>query len=503
MALLGLAAALRIAALLRRESFWSDEAALALNIVDRPFAELARPFIHAQVAPYLYLLVQKLISQLAGASDLSLRALSLASGIAFLFVLYALTRRVADAWAALAALAIASSNPLAVYYSTELKPYGSDALISALLVLWCLPALSVKGREFTPRTLARLTAAGVIAPWLSLPAAFVLAGAGSALALALFERQAGRREWLRLVAIGVSWAASFAAQYLLFLRPSEADAAYLQRYWSSFDGFPPAQLAQALHWYAAKLFYLFATLVASVGGGQRYLAAGLWLFGLWLLWKQRRPLACLFAVPVAALLAASAVHGYAIADRLVLFMTPLLLVPCANALLELARTRPPVTNVAVLGLVLALCGRHSVAALENLRVSPPATDMRSLTGYLAAHIRADDQLCVDSHVAFTFEYYARRRGLLRPFRVIETAQLAGPSGAQRPTAPIAEPGRVWLIVPTLGPRGPRFIAGTDAIVSAELRLHSALGHAGRKLDSYDGTNVRLSLYELSQAAHVH
>jgi hypothetical protein len=57
---------------------------------------------------------------------------------------------------------------------------------------------------------------------------------------------------------------------------------------------------------------------ASVGVGQRYLAAGLWLCRLWQLVKQRA-LPCLFVVPIVLMFGASAARAYVVADRLMLF----------------------------------------------------------------------------------------------------------------------------------------------------------------------------------------
>ncbi|HKU45218.1 MAG TPA: hypothetical protein VJR89_43965, partial [Polyangiales bacterium] len=123
-----------MAAFLQRDAFWSDEAALGLNIVERSFAQLGRPFLHAQVAPYLFVAGQKIVTSLAGSSEYSLRAWSLVSGVLLLPLVFALGSRLGGALAGCIALAAAASGELLVYYATELKPYGSDALLRAALL---------------------------------------------------------------------------------------------------------------------------------------------------------------------------------------------------------------------------------------------------------------------------------------------------------------------------------------------------------------------------------
>jgi predicted membrane-bound mannosyltransferase len=62
-------------------SLWLDEAALALNLVQKSFVELASPLDYDQGAPIGFLWVQKVIITFLGAEELSLRIFPLICGL--------------------------------------------------------------------------------------------------------------------------------------------------------------------------------------------------------------------------------------------------------------------------------------------------------------------------------------------------------------------------------------------------------------------------------------
>jgi hypothetical protein len=141
-ALLGVGALVRIWAFAIRGPLWTDEAGLALNIVDRELDSIARPFVNQQYAPYLYVLSDKLTTLALGASEQALRLPSLLAGLLLLPAMAVLAYRLsADRRAALFALALLVPNGLAIFYSTELKPYEQDALVSTALLVLALRAL--------------------------------------------------------------------------------------------------------------------------------------------------------------------------------------------------------------------------------------------------------------------------------------------------------------------------------------------------------------------------
>src|SRR5512143_3859115 len=84
---------LRLRQYLTDRSLWVDEAMLALNIVNRSFAELFKPLDYNQGAPIGFLLVEKSLDSIIGRNELVLRLFPLLAGLCSLWLFYLLLKR--------------------------------------------------------------------------------------------------------------------------------------------------------------------------------------------------------------------------------------------------------------------------------------------------------------------------------------------------------------------------------------------------------------------------
>ena len=169
--IVALGIAIRLAVYLYNRGFWQDEASLALNVVDMSFGQLLGRLNNDQVAPPLFLLISKLLSQLLGLSEYSLRLIPLISGCATLCLLARLTLRLVPRFLGLCIISVYALGYSHIDYATNFKQYASDEL-SAMLVL-CVAfswvRLSTGFRYVAAATLPALL-------WLSYTSGFVLAG---------------------------------------------------------------------------------------------------------------------------------------------------------------------------------------------------------------------------------------------------------------------------------------------------------------------------------------
>src|SRR5512146_485715 len=172
--ILALGAGARIVAYAANRSLWTDEAALAASIVPRSFGQLAAPLDFAQVAPIAFLWLEKSVVSLFGAGEWALRLVPFVAGLLSLFLFALVARRVLDdAGALFATTLFAVAAPL-IYFAAETKQYSSDMAVALALVLL---TLRLRERPLDARRAAALAVAGAVAPFVSQPSLFVLAGA--------------------------------------------------------------------------------------------------------------------------------------------------------------------------------------------------------------------------------------------------------------------------------------------------------------------------------------
>lgn len=339
LALLGAGVLLRVYFYADRRSLWLDEVWLALNIVGRSFLGLAQPLDYAQSAPIGFLWTARLAVVIGGVNEFALRAFPLLSGCLLLVALWMLARRLLDVRSAALALAFAALSPLLVYYSNEVKPYISDALVTVVLTWLTLDVLQAPG---STRAWRRLVIGGVLAILFSTPSVFVLAGAGIAL-VAHPDIRGSRVGWMRLGGTGALWVLIFVVGYLTLYRGT-ANSEYMQRIWKgSFLSLPPHAMIiggrdaartlwnQALFAENEALVPRKAIMTVALLSGVGFIA---------LLRRYGTSVALLLVVPFIAVGAASFARLWPMVPRLLLFLVPTLVLLLVAGLAAAARLLP-------------------------------------------------------------------------------------------------------------------------------------------------------------------
>jgi hypothetical protein len=379
-ALLLLGVALRFAAYAVGRPLWLDEASLSLNIGSRSLVGLTGTLDYHQFAPIPFLWGEWLVTRIAGISEYSLRALPLAAGVLLLIILWPVARRLLGDLEAVVAMALASISLPLIYYSGEVKQYGMDACVT--VVLLALTA-SVLHDPRSKEAWRRLTIGGILSLWISQPSIFVLAGVGTALIAEPRVRAAP--QWRRDAAMACGlWLSAFLLLYFLIYRQHAADS-YLREYWEGTFLAPGAPNIMRRILRAAR-YALVEPVFRPVS--PNWFAAGYALgalFAVGVYAAARRhgiTVALLLTVPYGALTVASALGKYPIADRLVLFLAPLLFMVYSAALVFLIRWLPGrARSTASLALVLLLLAWRAESVLDFV-AHPPMTsgDSRAVIG---------------------------------------------------------------------------------------------------------------------------
>ncbi|MDP2937569.1 MAG: glycosyltransferase family 39 protein [Dehalococcoidia bacterium] len=137
------------------QSLWYDEgnsAALATRSISQIVSGAA-----ADIHPPLYYILLSWWSQIGGASEFSLRFLSVVFGLLLVAVIYKLGQKLFLSQAGLAAAGIAAVSPFLVYYSQEARMYAQGAFLCALAGLFFVKALE-KDRYWPAYTLTATAA---------------------------------------------------------------------------------------------------------------------------------------------------------------------------------------------------------------------------------------------------------------------------------------------------------------------------------------------------------
>ena len=282
--------------LVHNRDLFLDEANVVRNLFDRSYLELFRPLDYQQYAPPLYLVWTKALAEALGYYEWVLRLPAFCGGLLGALALWRGSRLLLTGYWRLLPLALLFANPTVLRYVTEVKPYGLDMGLAALLLY-----LHLRPRA---RDLGGWLAIGVLVPWLSLPSVFVLATIG-------LRGLATDRRWLGVVA---AWLASFGLLYAMVLAPS-VGSGYLNDFHRDYF-IPLSADADALRQTGRILLRLlrlsigFTLLALFWGAGTQVVAALHRSEKWWLLW------------PLALVAAASTLQLYSLLDRLVLFVLP-------------------------------------------------------------------------------------------------------------------------------------------------------------------------------------
>jgi hypothetical protein len=322
-AFVGLGILIRSIRYLLNFPLWPDEAYLAHNYLDRGYLELLRPLDYGQVAPLLYLWVQRSIVAICGFSEYSLRLFAFVGSIGSLLLFRQLAGRLLQGIARLMAIGtFAVAYPL-IRYSAEAKPYGTDMLVTLLLLV-----LLVEWRIDRNRTrwLWALALAMPAAVLLSYPAVFVVPAVSLAMMIELF-RSGTLRQWLAWLGLNTLAAGGVALLYFASAHAQlEAAGPHMRTGWE--QAFPPLHSAKQM---ALFLLESHSSEAFSYPAGGARGASGLtticWLAALVLLLRGRRFwLATLFTVPLILNFTAAALHGYPYGghSRVMLYMAPIL-----------------------------------------------------------------------------------------------------------------------------------------------------------------------------------
>jgi hypothetical protein len=472
---------LRVYLYLANRSLFFDEAALALNIVDRSFIGLLKPLDYNQGAPIGYLLSQRAVISLLGNRDYILRLIPLLAGLISVPLMCAVATQYGGRLSALTSAGLFALSPTLVRYSSEMKQYSTDVLM-ALVLLFIAPKCLEDDAK--PGTLVVLGVAGSLAVWFSHPSLFVLPGILLTLGLVF----AGRRDLRRLyglIGVGLGCGISLSLAYVVNLRYLGSKGELVSFWGSTFAPVPP--------WSDPGWFFraLWSMVRNPAGLPFSEITAGLLTLGIFSLAFRRRRFMLVLLAPFLLTLAASALRKYPFAGRLLLFLVPVLFLLLAEgvdrARMILLKVNRPHAGLVVAFLVVYLLYPSAAAAYRGLRSPPMGEHIKPVMSYVRDHRQSTDLVYVYYGAAPAFVYYGPQYGFERGDYVVgsrgDTSLLLGDIEKLRSAQ------RVWCVLA-------HDISAATAVEQVFLLEH--LGELGLKRAEFTSQGASVSLYELGQ-----
>lgn len=481
-ALLGLGVALRLRPYLANRSLWLDESFLALNVMERDFAGLARPLDYDLAAPLGFLWAERLAINLLGSSEYALRAFPVLAALCALFVFWRFVSTfLIPAGAILAVASFAISEPL-IYYAAEAKQYSVDVAIA--VILWStFTAIKTRLDNDDLRAWAFVTPLGAAAIWVSHPAIFVVGGISMRL---LWEglRHAGWKSLVVRACASLSWAASFAALYFISLRFASV---HLHAAWRGTEVPLVPLTVQDFTKYIDVVWTLSSL---PLGHRVSQLVTLSAVIGVIALWRRGDRQVWWFAGTLVLVGLASSLGKYPVAMRLWLFFAPAMILLVAAGVDEVRRhTRQtfPILAPVLACLILALPALTAGHAALRPRGHE---EIRPLLQHVRAHYREGDVLYLYRAAEVAALYYAKR-GLVFPGEIVMGMNTVDRYQGEADVEKLRGRSRIWVLFSHV-------LRRSNGLDDETLLIH-LLDRVGVRLDAVRETGASLYLYDLSRA----
>jgi len=322
--------ALSLAQFIYNRSLWMDEAALALDIIHDNSSMLLKGLANGQVAPILYLQIEHLFALLLPKSEYGLRLFPLLCYWASLILFYRALRHIFYTnFIIIFALSLYVFDGAFIYYSSEVKQYMTDVMVVNAILYFTIKTYKKEQNRYTA-----LAVAGAIAIFLSNISAVILTAAGIYIIADYIKR---RQNLLYILGTFVTWAVVFGIYYRCFIYNHPLKELMLE-YWTKSGGFMPLDghlPAWVADKFVANFYFQF-----YFGKAVCIVLMVLFFAGVVYIGRKRLPIGILLLVPLPLHLLLSGFKLYPFDTRLVLYLTPLLIISTAYGIFGLLQSVP-------------------------------------------------------------------------------------------------------------------------------------------------------------------
>ena len=306
-------------------SLWLDEISLANNVLQRDFVGLLLPLDNNQVAPILFLWVEKLLSMLIADSDYSLKFFPYLLYIGALNLFYKLVQhRFQSIYIQFFCLALFIFNGHLLNYSNEVKQYIGDVFVVTLFLYYYL--CKTKNTKYY----IEIALLGVFAILLSNTAIIILAVVGLSTVYegVLQQKNTNTAFPTAIFGVGAVWLVSFALYFYGFVY-EHPTTAIMRVFWANENAFLPKNPFSFafIDFLRHQIEVIFQNLLGFGKIIGFFVCLPLFVLGLF---SKQNTAKMLLSAPILLHLGLSALSLYPFNGRLILYIVPLLLLGIAE-----------------------------------------------------------------------------------------------------------------------------------------------------------------------------
>lgn len=388
-----LAILLRLDLCIFNRSFWFDEAALAINVLDKGFFDLFKELSYYQSAPPMFLFETKMLVEIFPLSEFTFRTIPFLVSILTLPVFYIFSKYfLYSRPARLLAAFLFAINTNLIFYSTEFKPYALDVFAAITLPLLIL-RFKLKSPVFLGFIFALFT-------WYSY-ASGIMAFAYSILLLAFVIKNKKELKNFLLFILP-----QFLNVFLFALHLGAIDNTrfFMTKIWA--HGYILKDFSNFLDLFFENIYYIFQPFKMPFGA-QAFIFGLICLLGAIFIFKSNKIKFWLLSMPYFILLLLACIGSYPYQDRLTLFLTPMFLIFFSKFFDYFSKKS---ISLVVLGLIFIFSLYPSYCAQKVMK-NLPSQD-RAMFLELKENYKKGDVIILNETSLPQYLYYSRVYGFL-------------------------------------------------------------------------------------------
>jgi hypothetical protein len=378
-------------------SLWVDEAMLALNIIHRNGFELLKPLDYNQVAPILFLQIEKLFSLLIPA-EYGLRIFPLLCYWAFLYFSYKIIKIIGknNYYVIIFVSSFIVFNPILILYSSEAKQYMIDVFILSAIFYF-----TIKDYQNAHNKYYILTIVGALSILLSNVAPIILFISG----LYMFYDNffvTKNKKILYLSLMALVWLGVFSVYYYFFIY-EHPTREFMVEFWSKKNyGFLPLSFS-TLWPFIVCTGYIFLYNIFIFDIIMYFIMIFFCLIGIINLIRHKKiNLIILTCAPFLLHLFLSAFQLYPVSQRAMLYILPCVAVIYAEGFNSVTdffhlKSRPKKLAFTTICILLLICGLYSFPLKRE--------ETKTCIKYINEYIQNDEKVYVYCGAIPAFQYY--------------------------------------------------------------------------------------------------